>query len=148
MAVDIDYIRKVKVVNFYSGLTPLVALYDDRLGVARVYERSVWEGRSPALFVWQDGVLRDVQTRSEWDMDGRCVKGNLEGASMEQLFGIYAFWFAWRLSTLKRNWCRPHGSARQRLGGGRRRDFEVKTARRRTGESCPTPPPKAAVSRR
>ena len=95
MAVDIDYIRKVKVVNFYSGLTPLVALYDDRLGVARVYERSVWEGRSPALFVWQDGVLRDVQTRSEWDMDGRCVKGNLEGASMEQLFGIYAFWFAW-----------------------------------------------------
>ena len=70
MAVDVGYIRKAKVVNFYSGLTPLVALYDSRLDVARVYERSVWEGHSPALFVWQDGVLRDVQTRSEWDMDG------------------------------------------------------------------------------
>ncbi|MCH5276295.1 MAG: DUF3179 domain-containing protein [Desulfovibrionaceae bacterium] len=95
MAVDVNYIRKVKVANFYSGLTPLVAIYDSRLDVARVFERSVWEGHSPALFVWQDGVLRDIQTRSEWDMDGRCVRGNLEGASMEQKFGIYAFWFAW-----------------------------------------------------
>lgn len=95
MAVDVDYIRKVKVVNFYSGLTPLVAVYDSRLDVARVFVRTVWEGRTPALLVLQDGVIRDVQTRSEWDMDGRCIKGNLEGAAMEQKFGIYAFWFAW-----------------------------------------------------
>lgn len=95
LAVDIDYIRRVKVVNFYSGLTPLVALYDARLDVARVFVRNVWEGHSPALFTLQDGAIRDVQTRSEWNLDGRCVKGNLEGASMEQKFGIYAFWFAW-----------------------------------------------------
>lgn len=95
MAVDIDYVRKAKVVNFYSGLKPLVALYDKRLDVARVFVRNVWEGRTPALFTLQDGKLLDVQTRSEWNVDGRCVQGNLEGASMEQKFGIYAFWFAW-----------------------------------------------------
>lgn len=95
IAVDVNYIRKVKVANFYSGLTPLVAVYDSRLDVARVFDRSVWDGHSPALFVWQDGILRDIQTRSEWDMDGHCVRGNLEGASMKQKFGIYAFWFAW-----------------------------------------------------
>lgn len=95
MAIDINYVRTVKVVNFYSGLTPLVALYDSRLDVARVFERTVWEGRTPALFAFRDGVIRDVQTRSTWNMDGQCVEGNLQGASMDQKFGIYAFWFAW-----------------------------------------------------
>lgn len=95
MALDINYVRKAKVVNFYAGLTPLVAIYDGELDVARVFVRSVWEGRTPALFVLKDGVIRDVQTRSAWSVDGRCTEGNLLGASMDQRYGIYAFWFVW-----------------------------------------------------
>lgn len=95
LAVDIDFVRKAGVVNFYAGLTPLVAVHDPRLDVVRIFVRSVWDGHTPALFVRRDGVLMDIQTRSSWDWDGRCVQGNLQGAAMEQKFGIYAFWFVW-----------------------------------------------------
>jgi len=95
LAIDLNYVRKMKVVNFFAGLTPLVAVHDTRLDVIRVFERSIWGGHTPALFTMQDGVLRDVQTRSVWDLDGHCLQGNLEGARMEQRFGIYAFWFVW-----------------------------------------------------
>lgn len=95
MAIDIEHVRKAKTVNFYAGLTPMVAIHDPRLDVVRVFVRTVWDGHTPALFAMQDGVLRDIQTRSTWNFDGQCVDGNLKGAAMEQKFGIYAFWFAW-----------------------------------------------------
>jgi hypothetical protein len=95
MAVEINYVRQHKVVNFYSGITPLVSFYDSRMDAARVFVRDVWEGRTPALFTLHESGIRDLQTRSLWNMDGQCVDGNLVGASMKELFGVYAFWFVW-----------------------------------------------------
>ena len=95
LAISIAYVRQAKVVNFYSGLTPLLAVYDSRLDVVRIFDRTVWEGREPALFAYRDNSIRDIQTRSAWSMDGKCLDGNLQGASLEQKFGVYAFWFAW-----------------------------------------------------
>ncbi len=95
MAVEIDYVRRHKVVNFYSGITPLVGIYDSRMDVARIFVRDIWEGRTPALFALHEGGIRDLQTRSLWNMDGQCADGNLTGASMKELFGVYAFWFVW-----------------------------------------------------
>ncbi len=95
VALDIDAVRKARVVNFYVGLAPLAAIYDSRLDVIRVFDRDIWEGRTPALFAVKNNVIHDVQTRSVWNMDGVCQDGNLKGARMEQRFGMYAFWFAW-----------------------------------------------------
>lgn len=95
VAVDINFVREKKVVNFYSGIVPLVGIYDSRMDVARIFVRNVWEGRTPALFAWHENSIRDLQTRSLWSMDGRCVDGNLTGAAMDELFGVYAFWFVW-----------------------------------------------------
>lgn len=95
IGIDVEYVRKRKVVNFFSGLVPLVAVHDPDLDVARIFVRSIWEGRPPALFTWRDGQILDIMTRSVWNAQGQCVAGNLQGASMAEKFGIYAFWFAW-----------------------------------------------------
>lgn len=95
VGIDVDYVRKQKVVNFFSGLVPLVALYDADLDVARIFVRSIWEGKPPALFAWRDGQIQDIMTKSIWNAQGQCVQGNLQGAFMAEKFGIYAFWFAW-----------------------------------------------------
>ncbi|PWL57545.1 MAG: hypothetical protein DBY37_13040 [Desulfovibrionaceae bacterium] len=95
IGIDINYVRKRKVVNFFSGLVPLVAIHDEKLDVARIFVRSIWDGRPPALFTWKDGQIQDIMTRSIWNAQGQCVQGNLQGAFMTEKFGIYAFWFAW-----------------------------------------------------
>ena len=95
IAIDVNYVREQKVVNFFSGLVPLVALYDADLDVARIFVRNIWDGKPPALFAWRDGQIQDIMTRSVWNAQGQCVEGNLKGASMAEKFGIYAFWFAW-----------------------------------------------------
>lgn len=99
IGIDVNYVKEHKVVNFYAGLVPLVALHDSRMDVVRIYSREIWDGHTPALFALDDnGYIRDIQTRSLWSMDGVCLDGNLTGASMQELFGIYAFWFAWAAS--------------------------------------------------
>jgi hypothetical protein len=75
------------------GDAALLAAHDPRLDVVRVFDRRVWD--KPALFVRRDGRLMDLGSRTFWDNDGRAVQGNMEGASMKELFGVYAMWFAW-----------------------------------------------------
>jgi len=93
MGIDIPYVKKNGAVNFFVGDKALVAVHDMRLDVVRVFERQVWE--KPALFIKDSGRLKDLGTRSYWNEDGKCVEGGLQGASMKELFGIYAMWFAW-----------------------------------------------------
>ncbi len=95
VALNIPYVKEKQVVNFYVGLNPLVAWYDDTLGVVRVFNRVVWEDRTPALFVLKDKKIMDVHTRSVWDPSGKATEGNLQGAALKEYFGIYAFWFVW-----------------------------------------------------
>lgn len=94
-SLEIAYVRQARVVNFFAGLAPLVAIFDPRLGVVRVYDRRIWDDQNPSLFTYDGNTLRDVQTRSAWDVDGKCLDGNLQGASMQQYFGIYSFWVTW-----------------------------------------------------
>lgn len=94
-AISIPYIKEKKIVNFYVGLNPLVAWYDEKLAVVRVFNREVWEAKTPSLFVLQGKKIIDVQTRSVWDATGKALEGNLQGAQMKEYFGIYAFWFVW-----------------------------------------------------
>ena len=94
LAVVESAVKAKGVINFFMGPTPLVAVYDPRVAVVRVFNRTVWD--SPLLFKLDPrGGLRDVETESLWSFDGKALEGNLAGADMEELTGIYAFWFAW-----------------------------------------------------
>ena len=94
LAVDISYVKKHGAVNFFLGETPLLAVYDAKLQVVRVFNRQIWA--KPSLFVMQHGALTDIATNTRWDASsGRAVQGNMAGASMRQYFGIYSMWFAW-----------------------------------------------------
>jgi hypothetical protein len=42
-----------------------------------------------------DGVFRDKETGSEWDILGRAVSGTLQGAQLTELPAINHFWFSW-----------------------------------------------------
>jgi hypothetical protein len=93
MGIDIPYVKKNGAVNFFMGDKALVAVHDTHTGVVRVFDRQIWA--KPALFVKEGGRLKDLGTRSYWSDDGKCIEGSLQGASMKELFGIYAMWFAW-----------------------------------------------------
>lgn len=94
LAVVESAVKQKGVINFFMGPTPLVAVLDPRVDVVRVFNRMVWD--TPMLFKLDaKGALRDVDTESLWTFDGKAIEGNLAGADMEELTGIYAFWFAW-----------------------------------------------------
>ena len=92
-AIGLEYVKEKGLVNFFLGPYPLLAVYDSHVGTVRVYDRTVWG--EPALFRLENGKLVDIDSQTRWNMDGVAVEGNLKGASLEPLFGIYAFWFAW-----------------------------------------------------
>lgn len=94
LAIDVGYVRRKGAVNFFVGPHALLAAYDPKLGVVRVFNRSVWA--EPFLFVARHGRLLDLSTRSLWDpATGRAVEGSMKGASMPQFYGGYSMWFAW-----------------------------------------------------
>ena len=93
LGIDIGYVKKNGTVNFFMGDKAIVAVHDPHMNVVRVFERQIWE--KPSLFIKESGRLQDLETRSYWNYDGTCVEGNMQGASMKELFGIYAMWFAW-----------------------------------------------------
>ncbi len=94
LAIDIEYIKKQGSVNFFIGGEALLAVHDSVLDVVRVYNRQVWQ--KPSLFVLQGNKLLDIETKTTWDVaTGKALKGNMQGASMRQYFGIYSMWFSW-----------------------------------------------------
>ncbi len=95
LAVDMSYIKKKKVVNFYLGPRALVAFYDKDLDTTRIFDRSFWHSDKPALFTYKNNTIQDFLTKSVWTADGKCISGNLVDASMQEIFGIYSFWFAY-----------------------------------------------------
>jgi hypothetical protein len=46
-------------------------------------------------FSYNDGVITDNETGSEWDVFGRAISGELAGAQLEPVLSHTHFWFAW-----------------------------------------------------
>jgi hypothetical protein len=46
-------------------------------------------------FVYGNGVIKDEQTGSTWNVFGRATDEALAGTQLEQLFAYPHFWFAW-----------------------------------------------------
>lgn len=94
LAVDISYVKKKGVVNFFLGAEPLLAVHDRTLDVVRIFNRQLWD--KPSLFVYDQGQLTDLSSRSIWNpATGKAVSGNMENASMKEYYGIYAMWYSW-----------------------------------------------------
>lgn len=94
LAIDIPYVKKKGAVNFFVGKDALVAVYDRKLGVVRVFNRLLWQ--KPSLFIVRNGSLLDIGTHSRWDAGtGKAVEGGLKGAVMPEFYGMYSMWFAW-----------------------------------------------------
>lgn len=94
LGIDINYVKKKGAVNFFLGDQPLLAVHDRMLNVVRVFKRQIWD--KPSLFVYNQGLLIDIATRTVWNpATGKAIRGNMENATMGQLFGVYSMWFAW-----------------------------------------------------
>ncbi len=63
------------------------------VGAAGVF--SVDLGGEALTFVAQDGVIKDQQTGSVWDILGRAVEGPLAGERLTPVLHGNHFWFAW-----------------------------------------------------
>lgn len=96
MAINIEYVKKKGIVNFFFDTYALVAVYDTRLGVVRIFDRNVWYGKDPLVLTKETGkTFKDLQTQSSWDFDGVCRKGNYLGSYMKEYTGIYSFWYSY-----------------------------------------------------
>lgn len=94
LSIDVAYVKKKGAVNFFVGPHALLAAYDQKLGVVRVFNRQIWA--EPFLFISRYGRLMDLKTRSVWSpSNGSAIEGNMKGASMPEFFGGYSMWFAW-----------------------------------------------------
>lgn len=63
------------------------------VGAAVAYSRS---GATRTLsFVSENGVIRDVETNSVWNIFGEAVAGELKGEHLTPIVAINHFWFSW-----------------------------------------------------
>ncbi|MCB0167718.1 MAG: DUF3179 domain-containing protein [Anaerolineae bacterium] len=63
------------------------------VGAAAMFSPQV-KGRS-LTFDYNDGIITDHETGSEWNIFGRAISGALAGAQLEPMVSHTHFWFAW-----------------------------------------------------
>jgi hypothetical protein len=93
-----DSFEGQKIVIFYepgqvSALDKGDIAKSREVGSAAMFMPQV-EGRELS-FSYQDGVITDRETGSEWDVFGRAIKGELAGAQLAPILSHVHFWFAW-----------------------------------------------------
>ncbi len=64
------------------------------VGSAVVYDPIV--GERHLTFEWDDGVFRDQQTGSVWEVTGRAIEGELAGTQLAVIPHANHFWFAFQ----------------------------------------------------
>ena len=84
------------VINDTLGETSVVAVYDQRSGLATVFDRTVG-GRVLTLGQGDEPLhMTDEETGSAWNkLDGKGVSGPLKGEQMTMIPSFQLFWFAW-----------------------------------------------------
>lgn len=94
LAISKDNLQARKVANLNLSGTPIVALYDSDLDVARVFVRSA--GTTVLTFRSNGGRLVDETTGSIWTGEGRAKEGRLAGTQLKQVSSFDVMWFAWK----------------------------------------------------
>ena len=63
------------------------------VGAAVAYSR---QGAGRMLhFIAQNGIIRDEETCSIWNIFGEAVDGELEGEALTPIISVNHFWFSW-----------------------------------------------------
>jgi Ca2+/Na+ antiporter len=88
-AYDWNELLQQKVINDLVGETPvLVALQPDSISF------HVWNRDSLSFEVYGN-ELKDVQTSSKWNWQGKCVEGPLQGSQLKHVQSYQEFWHSW-----------------------------------------------------
>lgn len=91
-AYKLEDIEQKKVINDEIGDKKilLVSKYPE---MARAFDRTV-DGMV-LEFEYLDGKIVDIQTNSQWNIEGEAVSGELEGAKLQREVFNPGFWFEW-----------------------------------------------------
>ncbi|KAA3643348.1 MAG: DUF3179 domain-containing protein [Chloroflexi bacterium] len=76
-----------------SALDAATISSGEDVGAVEVFSREL--NGETLSFSFENGVIVDEQTGSEWDVLGRAISGELAGEQLEKLVGINHFWFSW-----------------------------------------------------
>ena len=84
------------VINDTLGETNVVTVYDERSGLATVFDRS-GAGRNLTLKQGEEPLqMVDEETNSVWNkLDGEAISGPLLGERLTMIPSFLLFWFAW-----------------------------------------------------
>ena len=85
-----------KVINDSLGEESVVAVFDERSGLATVFDRTV-AGRTLTLMQGDEPLqMTDGETNSVWNkLDGQAIDGPLKGERLTMIPSFQLFWFAW-----------------------------------------------------
>jgi hypothetical protein len=94
-----DTVGGIDIVVFWQGgaasaidATEIDAARD--VGMAAMYRRTLNE-QVLTFVLGEDGVVRDEQTNSAWNIFGTALEGELIGAQLQQEFAFPHLWFSW-----------------------------------------------------
>ncbi|NIS80952.1 MAG: DUF3179 domain-containing protein [Anaerolineales bacterium] len=95
-AYPVATIRETRMIQDELGTTPLLLVYDERLGTVLVYRRDVGD-RTLVFDTGSAGVtIRDLETGTAWDLrTGEGLEGPLAGSRLARISAPLVFWFAW-----------------------------------------------------
>ena len=92
VAVDLEWLRAVRVRNATMAGQPVVFVHDEGLNAPRAF---LAIGDSGPLHLAWDGSFRDTETNSRWSPDGVAISGPSEGSRLVELPAMNVMWFAW-----------------------------------------------------
>ena len=91
---ELDEMGEVAVVSGSTSNESYVVLWE-RFSEGAMAFKPLLNG-APVTLTTADGKIVDVETGSEWRMDGRAISGPLEGQSLAPIHEAFvSFWFAW-----------------------------------------------------
>lgn len=76
-----------------SALDAAIIELSTEVGSAAAYNSTV-DGET-LTFAYNDGVIIDTQTGSQWNIFGQATSGPMEGTQLDQILAYPHFWFAW-----------------------------------------------------
>lgn len=89
-AYDWNDLLKARIINDVVGTTPvLITLEADNVSF------HAWN-RDTLNFEWHDHLLKDKQTSSIWNLQGKCLEGKLQGSQLMYIQSYQEFWHSWK----------------------------------------------------
>ena len=93
-AYPIETLQSERVINDKVGSVPVLVVYAPSSDTITAFSRQV-AGNALTFKRAEGETLTDTQTGSNWNSDGQCLRGRLEGSKLEFITPLPAFWFAW-----------------------------------------------------